>query len=215
MIPLVAKHIEDYARKHSSKMDDVMGELERYTSANIPMSQMLVGPLEAAFLRLLVASTNAKRILEVGTYTGYSSLAMAAALPDDGEVITCDIDPKAVAVAKGFHARSSHGSKIRIAVGPALDTIQSLNGPFDLVFIDADKTNYLNYFHAVLPLLRVNGLIVADNTLWSGRVTDPATQHDESTAAIHLFNQTVVEHPQCECVQLPVRDGMTLIRKVE
>lgn len=211
---MVPDHIHRYSIAHSSEIDAVFNDLEQHTHDHVPMAQMLVGKTEGLLLKTLVASMSATRVLEIGTFTGYSSLMMASALPDHGTLTTCDVDPDCIAVARQFHQQSPHGQKIQIVQGPALKTIAGLEPGFDMVFIDADKTNYLNYFHATLPLLRVGGLIVADNTLWSGRVTEPEDQHEESTAAIHQFNRAVVADPRVECVLLPIRDGMTLIRKL-
>jgi caffeoyl-CoA O-methyltransferase len=149
-------------------------------------------------------------VLEIGTFTGYSALSMAAALPDDGRIDTCDVEPKHVEVARRYIARSPHGRKITIHLGPALDSIAQLEGQFDLVFIDADKENYDNYFEAVLPRLSERGLIAIDNTLWSGRVLDP---QDDSTRAIAALNDKLAADERVVCVQLSVRDGVTLVRK--
>ena len=138
---------------------------------------MLTGPVEGRLLELLVHMSGARRVLEIGTFTGYSALSMAAALPEDGRIDTCEIEEKHVEIARRYFAESPHGDKITIHVGPALETIARLEGTFDLVFIDADKVNYDNYYEAVLPRLSERGLIVIDNTLWSGHVLDP--QDDE------------------------------------
>src|SRR5262249_31480358 len=147
--------------------------------------QMMVGNSEGLLLRLLVKMSGARRVLEVGTYTGYSALAMASGLPDDGELITCDISQKATAVAQKYWAKSPHGKKIRLVLGPASDTIAALEGPLDFVFIDADKLNYVRYWEAALPLVRKGGVIVADNVLWSGRVLDPKTDDDRAIVAFN------------------------------
>jgi caffeoyl-CoA O-methyltransferase len=143
-------------------------------------------------------------------FTGYSALMMAEALPHDGQLITCEIDEKAEAIARRYFAESQHGDKITIRMGPAFDTIKTLTGPLDLVFIDADKVNYSNYYEACLPLLKSGGLIVADNVLWSGKVLDPAEADDR---AIVAFNRVVQSDPRVENVCLTVRDGMMLARK--
>jgi len=135
---------------------------------------------------------------------------MAEGLPEDGRLFTCDEDPAAIAVARRYFAESPHGRKITLLEGNALDSIAGLNETFDMAFIDADKANYLNYFNAILPIMRVGGLIVADNVLWSGRVLDPK---DESDHAIHQFNETVCRDDRVESVMLPVRDGLYCLRK--
>lgn len=210
MTPLVSPDIEAYARAHSAKPDALFEELTRETYEKMSAPQMQVGPLEGAFLKLLVKLTGARRILEIGMFTGYSALMMAEGLPEDGELVTCDIDPKAEEIARRYFARSPHGKKIQVRMGPALKTIASLEGTLDLVFIDADKENYVAYFDAVLPRLKQGGLIVADNTLWSGRVLNPQAESDR---AIVAFNDKVANDPRVETALLTVRDGMLLARK--
>ena len=156
--------------------------------------------------------TGARRVLEIGTFTGYSALSMAAALPADGRIVTCDIDPETNEVARRAAAGSPYGDRIEFRLGPALDTIATLDGPFDLVFIDADKESYLAYYEAVLPKLAERGVIVVDNVLWSGRVLDPSDETVD-TVAIRAFNDAVAADPRVVCVMLTVRDGVTLIRR--
>jgi caffeoyl-CoA O-methyltransferase len=172
---------------------------------------MMVGRIEGQFLARLVRLSGAKRILELGTFTGYSSISMASALPADGRIITCDVDPEATAIARRYMDESGYGDKIEIRLGPALETIETLEGPFDLVFIDADKPSYQAYYEAVLPLLAENGLVIADNVLWSGRVVED--DDDESTRAIKAFNEHIRNDSRVVSVMLTVRDGMTLIQK--
>ena len=172
---------------------------------------MMVGRIEGQFLARLVRLSGAKRILELGTFTGYSSISMASALPPDGRIITCDVDPDATAIARRYMDESGFGDRIEIRLGPALETIETLEGPFDLVFIDADKPNYKAYYEAVLPLLAENGLLIADNVLWSGRVVEE--DGDESTLAIKDFNEHVANDDRVVSVMLTVRDGMTLVQK--
>jgi caffeoyl-CoA O-methyltransferase len=173
---------------------------------------MLTGPIEGAFLRMLVGLCDARRVLEIGTYTGYSALTMAEGLPEDGELITCDIDPDTSAIAQSFFDRSPHGKKIRLLRGRAIKTVASLPAepPFDFVFIDADKESYIDYYEAALPRLRPGGLLAADNTLWSGRVLDPKEKSDH---AIVAFNNHVARDPRVTQVLLSVRDGVMLVRK--
>ena len=212
MIPVIPKLIEDYCLAHTSLTDPLLEELAGYTRAHCKMPQMLTGPVEGTFLRILVQTSGSRRVLEIGTFTGYSALSMAAGLPDDGELVTCDIDPDTNAIARSFWARSPHGSKISPRLEPALETLAALpsDAQFDFVFIDADKENYQNYYEAVLPRLRPGGLIAADNTLWSGKVLDPREQSDH---AIVAFNDHVSRDPRVENVLLSVRDGVLLIRK--
>lgn len=210
MSNIVPEPIETYIEAHTSERTAVFHELERETRARMAAYTMQVGKVEGGFLKMLAQIARAKRILEVGTFTGYSALCFAEGLPDDGQVITCDVDPEATEMAQCYWAQSPHGKKIDLRIGPAIDTISALDGPFDLVFLDADKENYITYYEAALPKVPQGGLIVADNVLWSGRVVDPK---DELDIAIDKFNKHVYNDPRVECVMLSVRDGVTLARK--
>jgi caffeoyl-CoA O-methyltransferase len=212
MIPIIPKALDDYCLAHTTPAAPLLDELAAYTRAHCKLPQMLTGPVEGTFLRMLVRVSGAKRVLEIGTFTGYSALSMAAGLPDDGQLSTCEIDPEHARIAQSFFDRSPHGRKIALMSGPALDTINALPArtTFDFVFIDADKENYVNYYEAVLPRLRPGGLIAADNTLWSGRVLEPK---DKSDHAIVAFNAHVARDPRVEHVLLSVRDGVMLVRK--
>jgi caffeoyl-CoA O-methyltransferase len=173
---------------------------------------MLIGPHEGTLLGMLVRLSGARRVLEIGTFTGYSALCMAEALPKTGRLITCEINPERADIAQSFFDRSPHGRKIRLHLGAALETLADLpaSATFDFVFLDADKENYVNYYEAVLPRLRPGGVIIADNVLWSGRVLAPKRKTDR---AVVKFNKHVHRDPRTECVMLPVRDGVSLIRK--
>jgi len=146
MKPLVLPEIEVYAEAHSMAESDVCRRLREETAQTMELPQMVVGPLEGAFLKMMTRLVQAKRVLEIGTFTGYSALCFAEALPSDGEVITCDIDVKSTSLAQKYFAESSYGQKIDIKLGSALETLQMVTGPFDLIFIDADKVNYVNYY---------------------------------------------------------------------
>lgn len=211
MLTLVPEDIERYAIEHTSLLPDYLHELTDYTYENMSIPQMLSGPIEGTLLQTLVWVTDAKRVLEIGTFTGFSSQMMAAALPDDGILVTCDIDPEAAQVAREFYAKSPHGHKIDLRLGPALDTLETLNDwVFDVVFIDADKTGYAAYYEKAVDLLAPRGVIAVDNVLWSGRVLDPQTDEDHSIAA---FNERVKNDPRVRHVLLPIRDGVMLIRR--
>lgn len=209
---LIAPEIDEYVREHTKPRPPLFDELRDVTYSSMRSPEMQVGRVEGTLLKLLVAMSGARRVIEIGTFTGYSGLSMAEALPEGGELITCDIDPEATKVARSFFDRSPHGAKITIRLGKALDTIASLHGTFDLAFIDADKESYLAYYEALVPKLRSGGLVVADNTLWSGRVIEPSP--DASTRAIIEFNKRVTEDPRVENVLLSVRDGIMLARKL-
>jgi caffeoyl-CoA O-methyltransferase len=208
---IVSEEVERYAEEHTTPDGELFERLAAETRANTSAPQMMVGRIEGQFLATLVRLLGATRVLELGTFTGYSSISMASALPPEGRVITCDVDPEATAIARRYMDESGHGDKIEIKLGPALETIETLEGPFDLVFIDADKPNYRNYYEAALPLLAERGLLVADNVLWSGRVVEE--DGDESTQAIKAFNEHVRSDSRVVSVMLTVRDGMTLVQK--
>ena len=189
------EELDEYARAHSTPPDELLQRLYDETHEKLATPVMLTGPLEGRFLEMLVWVSGARRVLEIGTYSGYSALSMAAALPDDGELITCDVSEEAHEMARRYAAESPHGHKIDFRLGPALETIETLEGPFDFVFIDADKQNYVNYFHATLPLLADRGLIVFDNTLWSGRVVPGYDDGSAQTKAFRELNDGLVVRP--------------------
>jgi caffeoyl-CoA O-methyltransferase len=214
MLSLIGPELSAYVDAHTTPESELFARLRAETQASLQSPQMQVGHVEGAFLRILVAATRARQILEIGTFSGYSALAMASALPDDGKLVTCDIDPVATAVARRYFAESGYGHKIDLRIGPALQTIEALAAEgrrFDLVFIDADKPNYANYWDAVLPLVPVGGLVLADNTLWSGKVVAPREASDH---AIVAFNARVKADPRVEHVLLSIRDGVMLARKL-
>ncbi|HUQ63304.1 MAG TPA: class I SAM-dependent methyltransferase [Acidimicrobiales bacterium] len=206
--------IERYAEEHTTPPPPSLAELAAETTEKMDLPGMMVGPVEGRFLETLVAISGARRVLEIGMFTGYSALSMAAALPPDGTLITCDINPASEAVARRHIEASPFADRIEIRMGPALETIEGLDGLLDFVFIDADKTNYRNYYEAVLPKLANGGFIAVDNVLWRGRVLDVGAQDDDGdTRAIAEFNDFVRNDPRVVCVMLTVRDGVTLIRR--
>jgi caffeoyl-CoA O-methyltransferase len=210
---IVREDIERYAEEHTTPPTELLSALADETRASLRSPQMLTGTIEGRLLEMLVWVSGARRILELGTYSGYSSLSMAAALPEGGRIDTCEIDEQHAEVARRYVAESPYADRITVHLGPALETIERLEGDFDLVFIDADKENYVNYYEAVLPRLSESGLIAADNTLWSGRVLDDEDM-SEGTRAIKAFNEHVRADPRVVSVMLTVRDGVTLIRPV-
>jgi predicted O-methyltransferase YrrM len=207
---IVPEEIEAYAAAHTTPPDELLAELAEETRATLSSPQMLTGPIEGRFLELLVHGMQARRVLELGTYSGYSSLSMAGGLPHGGHIDTCEVDETHAEVARRYIARSPYADRITVHLGPALETIERLEGDFDFVFIDADKENYVNYYEAVLPRLSAHGLIAADNTLWSGRVLDD-DDDSEGTSAIRAFNERVRSDPRVTSVMLTIRDGVTLI----
>ncbi|MDA8561308.1 class I SAM-dependent methyltransferase [Nitrospinae bacterium] len=206
----IDEKIEQYAFDHTSEEGELLRRLEKETYEKLEIPQMTTGRIEARLLKLLARLVGAQRILEIGTFAGYSALSMAEALPEEGTLVTCDEDPTAIAFAKNYFSESRHGKKIKQMEGPALESIKKLTGTFDMAFIDADKINYSNYYEAILPMIRPGGLIAVDNVLWSGRVLDP---QDESDRAIHQFNERVVKDQRVESVLLTVRDGLNCIIK--
>jgi caffeoyl-CoA O-methyltransferase len=208
---IVNEDVERYAVEHSTPDPEFFRRLEEETRATTTAPQMMVGPLEGQFLGWLVWLSKAKRVLEIGSFTGYSSISMALALPEGGRIISLDVNEETTAVARRYAEEAGVADRIDYRLGPGLETMQSLEGPFDLVFIDADKESYVDYYEATLPLLAEDGLIVADNVLWSGRVAED--DPDERTRTIMAFNDHVRNDPRVVAVVLTVRDGMTLIRK--
>jgi len=211
MKPMVLPEVEAYAEAHSLGESDICRQLREETYRTMECPQMVVGPLEGAFLKVMAMSVGAKRILEIGTFTGYSALCFAESLPDKGEVITCDIDPESTALAKKYWAESLHGSKIHLRLAPALETLSALTGPFDLIFIDADKANYVKYFQRALDLIASTGVILIDNVLWSGEVLK-SPPPDSNTEAIQELNRLVHAEPRVSAVLLTIRDGVFLIK---
>jgi caffeoyl-CoA O-methyltransferase len=207
---IVEPGVEQYAEEHTSPGGELFERLAAETHEKTTAPQMMVGRLEGRFLGTLVRSLRASRVLELGTFTGYSSISMALALPSGGRIVTCDVNEETTAIARRYAEEAGVDDRIDYRLGPALETIAALDGPFDLVFIDADKPNYVNYYDATLPLLADGGLMVVDNTLWSGQVADPDDQ-DENTLAIRALNDRVLEDPRVENVLLTVRDGMNLV----
>ena len=211
---LLPDGVEDYAAAHTTPPAPHLQALADETRATLDSPQMLTGDIAGRFLEFLVLLAQPRLVLEIGTYSGYSALSMAAALPDGGRIVTCEISDAHADVAERHIAAAGESGRIEVRRGPALDTIATLDGPFDLVFIDADKPSYLAYYEAVLPKLSARGLIVVDNVLWSGRVAEPPSDDDtESTVALRAFNDHVAADERVVNVMLSVRDGMTLVRR--
>ncbi|MEA3019088.1 MAG: caffeoyl-CoA O-methyltransferase [Actinomycetota bacterium] len=205
--------IDQYATEHSSAEPPHLAALAARTREELgPWSGMMVGRLEGAFLANIVAITGATRILEIGTFTGYSSLWMASALPDTGRIVTCDVSEKHVAIARDAFASHPDGAKIELRFGPAGDTLATLDGPFDLVFIDADKPGYDAYYEAVLPKLSQRGVILIDNVLWGGEVLADRSD-DPDTAALIALNDKIRDDTRVVATMLPIRDGITMVVK--
>ena len=210
MADLVLPKIDAYAAAHSLAESPVRQALREETERTMEFARMLVGPLEGAFLHVMTRLAQATRVLEIGMFTGYSALCFAEALPDQGCVVTCEVDEESAAVARRFFAQSPHGQKIEIRMGPALETMAGLKGPFDVIFIDADKLNYLNYYRRALELLSPRGVMLIDNVLWDGEVLrDPPP--DDRTAAIQELNRVVTADLRVTAVLATIRDGIWVI----
>jgi caffeoyl-CoA O-methyltransferase len=209
---IVSEEIDDYAAAHTTPPPAYLSELAEETRATLRSPQMLTGTIEGRFLELLVYGLQARRVLELGTYSGYSSLSMAAGLPEGGHIDTCEFDETHAEVARRHIAASPYADRITVHLGPALETIEQLEGEFDFVFVDADKVNYLNYYEALVPRLAQSGLMALDNTLWSGRVLDESDDSDE-TKAIRELNGRLAADDRVVVAQLTVRDGVTLVRR--
>jgi caffeoyl-CoA O-methyltransferase len=215
----------EYAEQHSTAPPGHLGSVDEATRRDFQAWFMMVGRQEGRFLELLVFATGAQSVLEIGTFTGYSALAMAAGLAPGGHITTLEVDAKHAEVARSNIAASPYADRITVVVGPAIESIASLPGPFDLVFIDADKTGYDVYYEAVLPKLGARGLIVCDNTLYSGQVLPGAAagseagasggQRDDNAAALSRFNDKVASDPRVVCALTTIRDGVTLIRRAD
>jgi caffeoyl-CoA O-methyltransferase len=211
---LVSDAVEAYAAAHTTPPPGPLRALAAETRATLASPEMLTGEVEGRMLEFLVFLARPQLVLEIGTYSGYSALSMAQALPAGGRIISCELDPERVAFAAAHIADAGFADRIEIRQGPALDTIEGLDGPFDLVFIDADKGGYLAYYEAVVPKLAEGGLIVVDNVLWSGRVAgDPADDDDSQTPVLRAFNDHVLADERVVSVMLTVRDGVTLVRR--
>ena len=209
----ISEEIQGYAERHTSSESNLLTELLQKTYATRADKSMLSGFYQGRLLAMFSKMVRPARILEIGTYMGYSALCLAEGLTEDGKIITLDIQPETNAVAKEFWARTPEYSRIESYLGDATQIIPTLNETFDLVFIDADKPNYHNYYDLVFPTLRLGGVILADNVLWSGKVLDPQTNDDESTVALREFNEKIQADERVSNILFAVRDGLMVIRK--
>lgn len=203
--------LDDYIRAHTTPERPELYRLWRATNTQLVRGRMASGHVQGQLLRMLVGMVRPRRILEVGTFSGYSALAMAAALPPGGELYTFEVNDEMEDFARGWFDASPYGSRIRFTVGDALTLVPALGLDFDFVFIDGDKRQYADYYAMAKHHLAPGGYIVADNTLWDGHVVDPAYDRDTQTQGIRRFNDVVVADSEVECVILPLRDGLTLI----
>jgi len=208
---IISSEIEKYAERATGRESELVQELVEVSKENLEYVDMISGRVVGRLLAMLIKISGAKRVLEIGTFSGYSALSMAEALPEDGELITCEYNERYEKLARSFFSKSKHRHKITLKMGLALDTIEELDGSFDIVYLDADKVNYPRYYKKLLPMLKDNGLIVIDNVLWSGAVLKP---DDEKAKAIDELNEMIRKDERVEQVMLTVRDGLTLARKL-
>ena len=203
-----------YLVSHGTPPDEIQRALIDETRALGDISIMQIAPEQGAFMTLIARILGARRAIEIGTFTGYSALCLARGLAADGELICCDVSEEWTSVGQRYWEKAGIAHKIDLRIAPAIETLEQLprEPNFDLAFIDADKKGIIGYFEALLPLIRVGGVILVDNVLWRGAVADPAID-DEDTTAIRKFNDLVATDPRVECVMLPIADGLTLLRK--
>jgi caffeoyl-CoA O-methyltransferase len=201
--------LDPYLDAQATPLEPLLQENYEETHASLSSPQMIAGPVVGRLLRFLVAVVAPRLVVEIGTFSGYSAMAMAGGLPPGGRIVTCELSPERAAFAQGYFDRSPWADRIDLRVGPALETVQALDGPFDFVFIDADKEGYPGYYDAVVPKLSPRGAIAVDNTLSGGGAADPVDDRDRAMAA---FNAHVLADERTESVLLSVRDGVTLIR---
>ena len=212
---IVNPEIETYIVKHCVRETAVQRELREHT-ASYSNSRMQISPDQAQFMQLLARTVGARRYLEIGVFTGYSALAIALAMPDDGRIVACDVSKEYTDVARQYWDRAGVAGKIDLRLGPALDTLDGLlstgGDPFDLAFIDADKSNVDNYYERALKLVRTGGLVLIDNVLWDGAVLDDAST-DADTAALRAIATKVGGDERVDCSLVPLRDGILIARK--
>ena len=211
MVFIASQEIQRYAEEHTTPPSELQRRLAEETRAELRSPQMLTGTVEGRLLEFLVIALRPQRVLELGTYSGYSAVSMAGVLPPGGHIDTCEVDETHAAVARRYLEEAGTADRVTIHLGPALETIERLEGEFDLIFIDADKVNYPAYYESLVPRLSAHGLMVLDNTLWSGRVVEPDDSPETQTIA--ALNDRIASDPDVVAVVLTVRDGVTLVRR--
>jgi caffeoyl-CoA O-methyltransferase len=209
----ISKDLSDYCENNTSPESEVLAQLNRETHLKVVSPRMLSGHLQGRFLSFISKLQQPKLIVEIGTYTGYSALCLAEGLHPEGKLISIDVNEETSSFAKSFIAKTEYADKIELVLADAKEFVTTINEPIDLVFIDADKKNYLNYYHLVIDKLNKGGLIIADNVLWSGKITMLESYMDKETLALHQFNQFVQQDTRVENILLPIRDGLMVVRK--
>ena len=213
MSDIVNNKIEDYIRKNSSKEPDILKDLNKETYLKVLNPRMLSGHIQGRFLSIITKLIKPKKILEIGTYTGYSAICMAEGLIENGIIHTIDINEELVSIQNKYFAKSKCNNSIIQHVGDARNIIKSINEKFDLVFLDADKENYIEYYELVIEKVKKGGLIIADNVLWTGKVVEPEKDDDQLTQYLIDFNKMINEDDRVENIILPLRDGLNVILK--
>jgi predicted O-methyltransferase YrrM len=209
----ITKDLSDYCENNTSVESEVLAQLNRETHLKVVSPRMLSGHLQGRFLSFISKLQQPKLIVEIGTYTGYSALCLAEGLHSEGKLISIDVNEETSAFAKSFIAKTEYANKIELILADAKEYVTTITEPIDLVFIDADKKNYLAYYHLVIDKLNKGGLIIADNVLWSGKITMPETTMDKETLALHQFNRFIQQDARVENILLPIRDGLMVVRK--
>lgn len=209
----IDSNLDKYVVEHTSLENDLLKKIQRETHLNVLQPRMLSGPFQGRFLSLISSLVHPEKILEIGTYTGYSALCLAEGLSKSGTLITIDINDELEERVKGYFQESSFSDQLTLKIGPALSIIPQLEHDFDLVFIDADKKNYINYYKEIFPKVKVGGLIIADNVLWSGKVVDQDAK-DPDTQLLRDFNLMIQNDSRVSNILLPIRDGLMLVRKI-
>jgi predicted O-methyltransferase YrrM len=209
----ISPELSSYCETYSSEESEVLKKLNRETHLKVVSPRMLSGHLQGRFLSFISKLQKPELIVEIGTYTGYSALCLAEGLAENGKLISIDVNEETSAFAKSFIQQTDYANKIELVIADAKEYINIITDPIDLIFIDADKKNYLSYYHLAIEKLNSGGLIIADNVLWSGKITMPETAMDRETLALHSFNKFVQQDTRVENILLPVRDGLMVVRK--
>jgi caffeoyl-CoA O-methyltransferase len=209
----IEKELSDYCEKYTSSESELLMQLNRETHLKVVSPRMLSGQLQGRFLSFISKLYNPSLIVEIGTYTGYSALCLAEGLTDTGKLISIDVNEETSAFAESFISKTEYAHKIELVVADAKNYIPTINEPLDIVFIDADKKNYLAYYFLVIDKLKTGGLVIADNVLWSGKITMPVSEMDKETLALHQFNEFVEQDHRVENLLIPLRDGLMIVRK--
>lgn len=211
---ILSQELENYLAQHSTSETDLLKKLEKETFQKTTQPQMLSGGYQGRLLSLISKLIRPNRILEIGTFTGYATLCLAEGLSKEGKIITIDRNEELMYLPRKYFAESEYSQQIEFRIGNALDVLDDLNEKFDLVFIDADKSNYINYYEKVLGKMNPGGVILADNVLWYGKVLQETKANDKDTKILKEFNELTSKDPRVESIILPVRDGISLIRKI-